>query len=453
MFKNIRNLSPFSLVLLFISFTMSVSQSMMTTAYPLLMKAFNVEASTVQWLTTGFMIAMTLVMPLSPWLLNNIKLKPLLNGIVTFFLLGTAVAMLTPNFIGIIVGRFLQGMAVGALFPTFQSVIMENTPKVNRGTAMGVVGLVMGSALAVGPVISGVILQLVSWRLLFGVFFVALLGLIVVGQRYIANTHALNPSKFDWLSAALLIGLAGILYAISNFQKMGFNVTWWSVLITSVLLLTIFVIRQVRLSEPFLDLSVFTYSGFLPGLLLTGISYSGLIIATVLMPLFYQNVFQFSPLISGLLMIPAAVFLSNLNPKAGQLLNKIGLKKLVYIGMSMMISGYLALALLGSKSWFVVIIGAMLLEGGNAFIMMPAITAANNALPESLVSHGTALITTVRQVIGSISVVIATLLVTSYNANFEIGAALQNASAWLIIIPLIGFLLALRLPKKAHKTK
>ncbi len=192
---------------------------MMTTAYPLLMKAFTVETSTVQWLTTGFMIAMTLVMPLSPWLLNNIKLKPLLNGIVLYFLIGTAIAMLTPNFTGIIIGRFIQGMAVGALFPTFQSVIMENTPKNKRGTAMGVVGLVMGSALAVGPIISGVILQLVSWRLLFAIFFVALLGLIVIGQKYIENSHQLHYSKFDWLSAGLLVGLAGILYAISNFQK------------------------------------------------------------------------------------------------------------------------------------------------------------------------------------------------------------------------------------------
>ncbi|MEJ6348959.1 MFS transporter [Holzapfeliella sp. He02] len=453
MFKNIKTLSPFALILLFISFTMSVSQSMMTTAYPLLMKAFNVETSTVQWLTTGFMIAMTLVMPLSPWLLNNIKLKPLLNGIVLSFLVGTAIAMLTPNFTGIIIGRFIQGMAVGALFPTFQSVIMENTPKNKRGTAMGVVGLVMGSALAVGPIISGVILQLVSWRLLFAIFLVALLGLIVIGQKYIENSHQLHYSKFDWLSAGLLVGLAGILYAISNFQKMGFNLAWWLVLVISLILLASFAIRQSHLSEPFLDLRVFKYSGFLPGLLLTGISYSGLIIATVLMPLFYQNVFQFSPLVSGLLMIPAALFLSNLNPKAGNLLNKIGLRKLVYIGMSMMILGYLVLALLGSKSWFVVIIGAMLLEGGNAFIMMPAITAANNALPEKLVSHGTALITTVRQVMGSISVVIVTLLVTSYNTHLEIGTSLQSASAWLIIIPIIGFLLALRLPKKVHKTK
>ncbi len=188
MFKNIRQLTPFSLVLLSISFIMSISQSTMTTTYPILMKSFNVDTTTVQWLTTGFMVAMTLVMPLSPWLLDNIKLKQLLNGIVAVFLVGTVIAMITPNFTGIIIGRLLEGVAVGALFPTFQSVIIENTPKDNRGVTMGVVGLVMGSALAVGPIISGIILQWVSWRALFALFLIVLL-ILAIFYRNILKTH------------------------------------------------------------------------------------------------------------------------------------------------------------------------------------------------------------------------------------------------------------------------
>ncbi|HCH60684.1 MAG TPA: MFS transporter, partial [Leuconostoc lactis] len=156
---------------------------------------------------------------------------------------------------------------------------------------------------------------------------------------------------------------------------------------------------------------------YIPGLSLTGISYSGLIIATVIMPLFYQRVFNITPMWSGLLMVPAAVFLSQLNPRTGRLLNQIGLKKLVYIGMAMMMVGYAGLALFGTQSWVVGLLAALLLEGGNAFVMMPAVTAANNVLPESLVSHGTALITTMRQVIGAASVVVATLLISHFNTK------------------------------------
>ncbi|WP_029509566.1 MFS transporter [Leuconostoc lactis] len=447
MFKNIRQLTPFAIILLAIAFTMSISQSTMTTAYPVLMRNFQVDAGTVQWLTTGFMVAMTLVMPVSPWLLNNVTLRTLLNGIVAVFLTGTAVAMLATRFEGIIIGRLLEGLAVGALFPTFQSAILENTATAQRGVTMGVVGLVMGSALAVGPIISGVVLQWVSWRALFVLFFVILLGLIAFGQPLIQNTHVMQPSRFDWLSALSLIGFGGVLYAISSIETLGMNWLWWAILLGSLCLLTLFVIRQRQLAQPFLDLSVLRYRGYIPGLLLTGISYSGLIIATVIMPLFYQRVFNITPMWSGLLMVPAAVFLSQLNPRTGRLLNQIGLKKLVYIGMAMMMVGYAGLALFGTQSWVVGLLAALLLEGGNAFVMMPAVTAANNVLPESLVSHGTALITTMRQVIGAASVVVATLLISHFNTTVTIGQALSRTSAWFILVPVAGVLLATQLKR------
>lgn len=447
MFKNIRQLTPFAIILLAIAFTMSISQSTMTTAYPVLMRNFQVDAGTVQWLTTGFMVAMTLVMPVSPWLLNNVTLRTLLNGIVAVFLTGTAVAMLATRFEGIIIGRLLEGLAVGALFPTFQSVILENTATAQRGVTMGVVGLVMGSALAVGPIISGVVLQWVSWRALFVLFFVILLGLITFGQPLIQNTHVMQPSRFDWLSALSLIGFGGVLYAISSIETLGMNWLWWVILLGSFCLLALFVIRQRQLAQPFLDLSVLRYRGYIPGLLLTGISYSGLIIATVIMPLFYQRVFHITPMWSGLLMVPAAVFLSQLNPRTGRLLNQIGLKKLVYIGMAMMMVGYAGLALFGTRSWVVGLLAALLLEGGNAFVMMPAVTAANNVLPESLVSHGTALITTMRQVIGAASVVVATLLISHFNTTVTIGQALSRTSAWFILVPVAGVLLATQLKR------
>ncbi|WP_420062807.1 MFS transporter [Leuconostoc lactis] len=447
MFKNIRQLTPFAIILLAIAFTMSISQSTMTTAYPVLMRNFQVDAGTVQWLTTGFMVAMTLVMPVSPWLLNNVTLRTLLNGIVAVFLTGTAVAMLATRFEGIIIGRLLEGLAVGALFPTFQSVILENTATAQRGVTMGVVGLVMGSALAVGPIISGVVLQGVSWRALFVLFFVILLGLIAFGQPLIQNTHVMQPSRFDWLSALSLTGFGGVLYAISSIETLGMNWLWWAILLGSFCLLTLFVIRQRQLAQPFLDLSVLRYRGYIPGLLLTGISYSGLIIATVIMPLFYQRVFNITPMWSGLLMVPAAVFLSQLNPRTGRLLNQIGLKKLVYIGMAMMMVGYAGLALFGTQSWVVGLLAALLLEGGNAFVMMPAVTAANNVLPESLVSHGTALITTMRQVIGAASVVVATLLISHFNTTVTIGQALSRTSAWFILVPVAGVLLATQLKR------
>lgn len=113
--------------------------------------------------------------------------------------------------------------------------------------------------------------------------------------------------------------------------------------------------------------------------------------------------------------------------------------------MAMMLVGYAILGTLGSDSWIACLIAAMLLEGGNAFIMMPAITAANNALPKNLVSHGTAIITTMRQVIGAGSVVVASILITAINANSSFVHALLMTSRWFIVVPLIGLLLTVRI--------
>ena len=164
----------FVTTLLLGTFTMSISQSSLSTAYPTFMKYFNLPASTVAWLTTGFMLIMSVVMPLSPWLMDNFHFKPLYISLLINFVIGTLIIIFAPNFPIMMVGRLMEGFSVGVLFPSYQSIILEITPQGQRGTVMGTVGLVMGSALAVGPIISGVLLQVMNWQAIFGFFLVVL---------------------------------------------------------------------------------------------------------------------------------------------------------------------------------------------------------------------------------------------------------------------------------------
>jgi MFS family permease len=168
--------------------------------------------------------------------------------------------------------------------------------------------------------------------------------------------------------------------------------------------------------------------------------------------LYYQQVFQVSPFWSGLLLVPAAYILSRLNPLAGKLLNRLGLKRLVWIGMALIAGGFLLLGTLGAHWLWWSVLGGILLESGNAFTMMPALTAANNALPKDLMSHGTALITTMRQVIGAASVVIASGLIAYFADRLPYDQALLLTSRWLLLFPLLGLLLSFVLKtKKADK--
>ena len=154
----------FILTLLLGTFTMSISQSSLSTAYPTLMQNFGISADTVQWMTTGFMLVMCVSMPISPWMLNNLSFRQMFIGALALFDVGSLMIVFTPASWGVngfwfmMIGRVMEAFAVGVLFPSYQTVLLEITPKDERGTTMGIAGLVMGSALACGPIISGIVL-------------------------------------------------------------------------------------------------------------------------------------------------------------------------------------------------------------------------------------------------------------------------------------------------------
>ena len=397
----------FMATLLVGTFTMSISQSSLSTAYPTLMADFGISASTVQWLTTGFMLVMCVAMPISPWMLNNLSFKKMFMGALALFDLGSLVIVLTPvswgaaGFWFMMVGRVLEAFAVGVLFPSYQTVLLEITPEKERGTTMGIAGLVMGSALAVGPIVSGVVLKYFSWRSLF-IFFMIMITVIfaLAGAGLIQDIMERHQSKLDWLSVFLLLGLIGLMWGINHVGKAGVN---WDLAATplavSLLALAWFVVRQLKLATPLLELRVLKTFNYDLAVLLTSISYIALIVTTIIFPLYYQGVLGVSPFVSGMSLVPGAVFLSLLNPLSGKLADR-------------------------------------------------------------LVAHGTAVITTVRQVLGSAGVVVATMVLTNVtNRVGQSGVSHSAASltgfraafSLMVLVELVGLFLALLLKDTKKK--
>ncbi len=402
----------FVATLLMGTFTMSISQSALSTAYPTFMKYFSLPASTIAWLTTGFMLIMSVVMPLSPWLMNNFKFKPLYLTLLTIFLIGTLIIIFAPNFGIMMVGRLMEGFSVGVLFPSYQSVILEITPIKRRGTVMGTVGLVMGSALAVGPIVSGVLLRLFDWQAIF-VAFMVILGLVfILATKTIGSPMKLKKSGFDFLSVFLSIGIIGLLYFINELPKMAMdNYLNWGIFLVSLGLLWLFVRRQLKEPEPLLRLDIMTIPNFDLGVALTSLSYMSLITVTIVMPLYFQQSLGLNPLWSGLSLVPAAALLSWLNRRSGRLADRIGFKPVIVIGFVLFIIGWLLLLLTSDlRNIWIAIIGTMVVEAGNAFAMMPATTLGANSLSDDLIPHGSSIIATVRQILGSTAIVIATVI-------------------------------------------
>lgn len=445
------------------TFTMSISQSSLSTAYPTLMRAFGISADTVQWLTTGFMLVMCVSMPISPWMLNNLNFKTMFIVALGLFDVGSLMIVLTPaswgsnGFWFMMVGRALEAFAVGVLFPSYQSVLLEITPKDKRGTTMGIAGLVMGSALACGPIVSGIILKFFDWKSLFGFFMIVItLIMVMAGTGLIRDVMPRHKTVLDWLSVFLSIGLIGIMYVVNLAAKQ--DVDWvlnGGILVVSLAAVAWFCYRQLHLAEPLLELRVLKTFNYDLAVLLTSISYIALIVTTIIFPLYYQGVLHVSPFVSGMSLVPGAVFLSILNPLSGKLADRIGFKPTMLVGMVMIICGWLAgLLLLNRLSLVAMILCAMIIEGGNAFVMMPAVTLGANALPDELVPHGTAVITTVRQVLGSAGVAVATIVLTVASAH-ALSAGSKPLAAnlhgyhlvfvMMVVIELVGLGLALLL--------
>ncbi|AZZ60971.1 multidrug efflux MFS transporter [Oenococcus sp. UCMA 16435] len=439
-------------VLLATSFTFSISQSAMTTIYPTLMKHFSVTVSSVQWLTTGFMLVMVLMMPLSPWFLKNVPFKAFLLSLQIIFIFGTLIAITAENFGLLVIGRLLEGAAVGLLFPSFQSVILSITPEEKRLTQMGLVGLVMGSALAVGPIVSGVMLEIFDWQAVFSFFLLILIILFLLSLRFIKNVMPHEPYRFDIISSISLIGLIMLLYALQTMTTK-ITISLLFIFFVGLLLFGYFVQRQFSIKEPLLDLRVLKNAAFRLGMFLTAGSYIALIVATVLMPIYFQKILGVNALWSGLMMVPAAISLSILNRRSTEVMKKFGLKITMLIGSSMILVGFLGLLITAQiKLWILAIIFAALVESGNAFMMMPAVTYANNALEKDLIPHGTALITTVRQIAGVIGVLIISQVLTiiSKPAQISMGGMLASF-AISTIFAVILLILVLRIRDKQAK--
>ncbi|MCI2019187.1 MAG: MFS transporter [Lentilactobacillus buchneri] len=428
----------FVATLLLGTFTMSISQSSLSTAYPTFMRYFNLPASTVAWLTTGFMLIMSVVMPLSPWLMDNFKFKPLYLTLLVNFVVGTLIVIFAPNFPIMMVGRLMEGLSVGVLFPSYQSIILEITPQNKRGSVMGTVGLVMGSALAVGPIISGVILQVMNWQAIFAFFLVVLSVVFILALKTVVSPLKLKSTNFDFISVFMSLGIIGLLYFINEISHMtSGSYLNWIILGVSMILLYLFVRRQLKMPEPLLRLDILKIGNFDLGVALTSLSYMSLITVTIIMPLYYQQALRMTPFWSGMALVPAAALLSWLNRRSGQLADRIGFKPVITIGFGLFIVGWgMLLILSGLKSVWVAIICSMIIEAGNAFAMMPATTLGANSLTNELIPHGSSIIATFRQILGSTAIVLATVILGNgnFNAVFATFLVMETAAMGLAMM-------------------
>lgn len=399
----------------FVSF---LNNSLLNVALPSIMVDLEIkDYSTVQWLSTGYMLVSGILIPASAFLLTRFTNRSLFITSMAIFTIGTALAALAPNFGLLLTGRMIQAAGSSVMGPLLMNIMLVSFSREKRGTAMGIFGLVMITAPAIGPTLSGYIVEYFDWRVLFEMILpLAVISLLLAIWK-LGNVMEQNKqATLDYFSIVLSsIGFGGLLYGFSSASSDG-----WTdgIVLTSLIVggigLIAFIIRQLKMEKPLLDLRVYIYPMFALGSVIAMVNAVAMFSGMILTPAYVQSVRGISPLDSGLMMLPGAIMMGIMMPITGRLFDKFGPKALAVIGLSITaISTYMLAHLQIDSTYIYIILIYTLRMFGMSMVMMPIMTNGLNQLPTVLNPHGTAVNNTAQQVSGSIGTAILVTIMNS----------------------------------------
>ncbi|MDO3413260.1 DHA2 family efflux MFS transporter permease subunit [Saccharibacillus sp. CPCC 101409] len=410
------------------AFLATLNQTVMSVATPELMKDFDITAATAQWLTTGYLLVNGVLIPITAYLMQKFSTRQLFQASMIIFLAGTIVAAMANGFPVLLTGRLIQAAGAGIIMPLLMNVILALFPPEKRGSAMGLVGLAIIVAPAIGPTLAGYVLENYSWETMFYGMIPLAVIVIALGFIYLRNVGQRMNVKFDAVSVILsTIGFGALLYGFSRAGSLGWSSSEvLSMIAIGLIGLIVFSWRQLKMQAPLLDLRAFKFSMFslttVISIAVTMIMYADM----MLLPLYLQNARGYTAIESGLLLLPGALIMGLLMPVTGRLFDKFGAKWLTVFGMAIVIGttlGFINLSDTTSYTYLVLMSTARRI--GMAFMMMPLQTAGLNQLPPRLNAHGTAISNTTRQVAGAIG---TSLLVTVMSDRAKSHAADMMAS-------------------------
>ncbi|WP_201628425.1 MDR family MFS transporter [Psychrobacter maritimus] len=412
---------PILIAFLIAGFVGLFSETALNMALGNLMIEFNVISSTVQWITTGYLLTMGILIPVSALLIQWFSTRQLFVASLLFSIAGAIVSGMAPIFEVLLLGRVIQAIGTGLLIPLMFNTVLVIFPIHKRGTIMGLVGLVMMSAPAIGPATAGLIIEVLSWNWILWLLIPFLLFSLVYGLLFVQNVTTLTKPKIDVLSILLsTIGFGGIVYGFSIAGNKGWDSpVVISTLIVGIMSLIIFSSRQFKLDKPMLDLRTLKYPMFTLALLSVSATFMIILSSMILLPLYLQIGLSLTALTAGLILMPGGALNGILSPVAGRVYDMYGPKWLLTPGFIIMI---IMLWLLSNVTTETTIPMAIFLHSGLmigvTFVMMPVQTHGLNALPKNLYPDGTALINTLLQVSGSIGTALAITIMSTSQSNF-----------------------------------
>ncbi|MDQ0194337.1 DHA2 family lincomycin resistance protein-like MFS transporter [Paenibacillus wynnii] len=452
---------PILISLLLSGFIGMFSETALNVALSDLMKVLEITPSTAQWLTTAYLLTLGILVPISGLLLQWFTTRQLFVAALCFSILGTFLAAISPTFGFLLTARVVQAMGTALLLPLMFNTILVIIAPEKRGAAMGMIGLVIMVAPAIGPTIAGLLIENLSWHWIFWLSLPFLIIALFFGIIYMQNVTKVTKPSIDVLSIVLSsIGFGGIVYGFSSAGE----AEGWSnpkviiSLIAGVISLGLFVYRQLSMKQPMINLRAFKYPMFVVGLLMVLICMMVILSAMLILPMYLQQGQNYSAFKAGLLLLPGGLINGLMSPLMGRLFDKYGPKWLVIPGLVIIaVSLWFFSSITATSTVIFVIVLHSALMIGVSMVFMPAQTNGINQLPMELYPDGTAIMNTLQQVAGAIGTALAVSIMTAGSKSYLSGVedpknpvhllpaftqGVQNAFIFGMIMAAVGIILS-----------
>lgn len=442
-------------IMVFGTFFGVLCSTLMNTALPTFMRVFQVNSSTVQWLTNGYTLVNAIMIPTSAYFIKKFSFRHLFIAFSTIFLVGTLIGAVANSFILVIIGRMIQAIGTGMMMPLVNVLAMQYTDRSKQGAVMGIIGLAFNFSPIIGPTLSGVILEYFAWQYLFILILPFIIAVVLLSFFFLPQIETDENPKFDTLS--LITISFGLLFLLTGFSNIGqakflsFNVLGYTAI--GLILIVIFSIMENKSDKPIINFEIFHHSQFTFATIINMLIVLTMYGNTILLPLIIQTILHKSPLISGLALLPGATLTGFMSPISGRLFDKYPIKRIVVTGVLIDCFGTFMQAVIDvNASVLMLTVGQTVRQLGLVLILIPIQTHALSALPKKYISDGVATFNTLRQIAASFGTAIIIAVITMADKIMTGSSTNQAVGIQAGFLACLGFLIvALITTHKLHR--
>lgn len=405
----------------------SILSTAMTTALPNIVEYYKVSTSIGQWVTSGYSLAMGMVMPLTAFLITKFPTKKLYMTSIGCFIFGILLSIFSGHFGFMMVGRVLQACGNGVLLSAAQVIILTVYPAEKKGAMMGTYGLATTAAPIIAPTLAGLMIDAFGWKSIFYLVLIIMIISFALSAIFFEDVLELQDKQFDFVSfIESIFAFGGITLGIGNISSYGMiSIQAGIPLLIGIVVCACFILRQCGLENPFLDVKILSNKNYAISVLSSMVLYLVMMGSSVMMPLYVQSIMGYSAVVSGLVTLPGSLATAIISPFAGKLYDKMGIKKIFITGSAALVISNIGMSFITMNTPLAMAAGLNVIRNLSiGSLMMPLLTWGTSNVDPKKVADASSLLTSFRTISGSIgsAVFVGIMTVVSTNSASSYGS-------------------------------